>query len=88
MIDIGNEMEPFRRDDDEAFLTDIIGTGTHHNERMLPRTMAANTLTILAMAMITRQNKRLCKMIAQRYIQFVLIYINIRINSICKYNAY
>ena len=25
-------MEPFCRDDDEAFLTDIIGTGTHHNE--------------------------------------------------------
>ena len=25
-------MEPFRRDDDEAFLVDIIGTGTHHNE--------------------------------------------------------
>ena len=29
---IGNEMEPFRRDDDEAFLEDIIGTGTHHYE--------------------------------------------------------
>ena len=25
-------MEPFHRDDDEAFLEDIIGTGTHHNE--------------------------------------------------------
>ena len=25
-------MEPFRRDDDEAFLADIIGTGTHHYE--------------------------------------------------------
>jgi len=25
-------MEPFHRDDDEAFLADIIGTGTHHNE--------------------------------------------------------
>ena len=32
MIHIGIEMEPFRRDDDEAFLADIIGTGTHHNE--------------------------------------------------------
>ena len=32
LIHIGNEMEPFRRDDDEAFLADIIGTGTHHNE--------------------------------------------------------
>ena len=32
LIYIGNEMEPFRRDDDEAFLADIIGTGTHHNE--------------------------------------------------------
>ena len=30
LIHIGNEMEPFRRDDDEAFLADIIGTGTHH----------------------------------------------------------
>ena len=28
----GNEMEPFRRDDDEAFLEDIIGAGTHHYE--------------------------------------------------------
>jgi len=25
-------MESFRRDDDEAFFADIIGTGTHHNE--------------------------------------------------------
>ena len=25
-------MEPFHRDDDEAFLADIIGTGTHHYE--------------------------------------------------------
>ena len=32
LIHIGNEMEPFHRDDDEAFLADIIGTGTHHNE--------------------------------------------------------
>ena len=32
LIHIGNEMEPFRRDDDEAFLADIIGTGTHHYE--------------------------------------------------------
>ena len=30
LIHIGNEMEPFRCDDDEAFLADIIGTGTHH----------------------------------------------------------
>ena len=26
---IGNEMEPFYRDDDEAFLENIIGTGAH-----------------------------------------------------------
>ena len=32
LIHIGIEMEPFRRDDDEVFLADIIGTGTHHNE--------------------------------------------------------
>ena len=32
LIHIGNEMEPFQCDDDEAFLADIIGTGTHHNE--------------------------------------------------------
>ena len=32
LVHIGNEMEPFRRDDDEAFLADIIGTGSHHNE--------------------------------------------------------
>ena len=32
MIHIENEMEPFRRDDVEAFLADIIGTGTYHNE--------------------------------------------------------
>ena len=29
LIHIGNEMEPFRRDDDEAFLENIIGTGAH-----------------------------------------------------------
>ena len=32
LIQIGNEMEPFRRDDGEAFLADIIGTSTHHYE--------------------------------------------------------
>ena len=32
LIHIGNEMELFRRDDDEAFLVDIIGMGTHHYE--------------------------------------------------------
>jgi hypothetical protein len=32
LIHIGNEMEPFRRDDNEAFLADIIGMGTHHYE--------------------------------------------------------
>ena len=32
LIHIGKEMEPFRRDDDETFLADIIGTGTHHYE--------------------------------------------------------
>ena len=32
LIHIGNEMEPFHRDDDEAFLADIIGTGTHDYE--------------------------------------------------------
>ena len=32
LIHIGNEMETFRHDDDEAFLADIIGTGTHHYE--------------------------------------------------------
>ena len=32
LIDIRNEMELFHRDDDEAFLADIIGTGTNHNE--------------------------------------------------------
>ena len=32
LIDIGNEMEPFRRDDDDHFLEDIIGSGTHHQE--------------------------------------------------------
>ena len=32
LIHIRNKIEPFRRDDDEAFLADIIGTGTHHNE--------------------------------------------------------
>ena len=32
LIHIGNEMEPFLRDDDEAFLADIIRTCTHHNE--------------------------------------------------------
>ena len=57
-------------------------------KRMMPRTIAANILTILAMAMITSQKMGLCKMIVLRYIQFVLIYINIRINSVCKYNAY
>ena len=31
LIHIGNEIEPFHRDDDEAFLEDIIGTG-HYEE--------------------------------------------------------
>ena len=32
LIHIGNEKKPFHCDDDEAFLGDIIGTGTHYNE--------------------------------------------------------
>ena len=32
LIHIGNEMEPFRRDDDEAFLADIIGTDYGEDE--------------------------------------------------------
>ena len=32
LIHIGNKMEPFHRDDDEAFLADIIGTSMHQNE--------------------------------------------------------
>ena len=32
LIHIGNEMEPFCRDEDEAFLEDIIGMDTHHYE--------------------------------------------------------
>ena len=32
LIHIGNKMESFHRNDDEAFLADIIGTGTHHYE--------------------------------------------------------
>src|SRR6185437_615682 len=32
LIHIGNEMEPFRRHDDKAFLVDIIGTGAHQYE--------------------------------------------------------
>ena len=32
LIHIGNEMEPFRRDDDDAFLEDINGLGTHNQE--------------------------------------------------------
>ena len=76
LIHIGNEMEPFHRDDDEAFLADIIGTGTHHNEEDAAEDDGSQYLNDTG------------KMIARRYIQFVLIYINIRINSICKYNAY
>ena len=32
LIHLGNEMEPFRRDDDDAFLENIIGTGAHQYE--------------------------------------------------------
>ena len=32
LIHIGNEMEPFRHDDDEAFLENIIVTGAHQYE--------------------------------------------------------
>ena len=32
LIHIGNEMESFRRDEEDAFLEDIIGMGTHHQE--------------------------------------------------------
>ena len=32
LIHLGNEMEPFRRDDDDAFLEDINGLGTHNQE--------------------------------------------------------
>ena len=87
LIHIGNEMEPFRRDDDEAFLVDIIGTGTHHYEEDAAEDDGSQYLNNTGDGDVTRQNKRLCKMIAYRFIQFVLIYVNIRINSVCKYNA-
>ena len=57
LIHVGNEMEPFRRDDDEAFLADIIGTGTHHYEEDAAEDDGSNTLMILALTMITSQNK-------------------------------
>ena len=50
-------MEPFHRDDDEAFLADIIGTDTHHYEEDAAEGDGSQYLNDTAMAMITRQNK-------------------------------
>ena len=88
LIHIGNEMEPFHRDNDEAFLADIIGTGTHHYEEDAAKDDGSQYLNNTGDGDDNQTEQRLCKMIAQRYIQFVLIYINIRINSVCKYNTY
>ena len=76
LIHIGNETEPFRRDDDEAFLADIIGTGTHHNEKDAAEDDGSQYLNDTGDGDDNQTE------------QFMLIYINIRINSICKYNAY
>ena len=82
-------MEPFRRDDDEAFLADIIGTGTHHNEEDAAEDNGSQYVNDTGdgddnqTEQTTVQDDS-----AEVYTIRAYIYINIRINSVCKYNAY
>ena len=82
-------MEPFRRDDDEAFLVEIIGTGTHHNEEDAAEDDGSQYLNDTSdgddnqTEQMTVQDDS-----AEVYTIRAYIYINIRINSVYKYNAY
>ena len=76
LIHIGNEMESFHRDDDEAFLADVIGMAMHHNEEDAVEDDGSQYLNDTGDGDDNQTE------------QFMLIYVNIRINSVCKYNAY
>ena len=81
-------MEPFRRDDDEAFLEDIIGTGTHHYEEDAAEDDGSQYLNDTSDGDDNQPEQTTVQDNSAEVYKFVLIYINIRINSECKYNAY
>ena len=88
LIHIGNEMEPFRRDDDEAFLADIIGMGTRHYEEDAAEDDGSQYLNDTGDGDDNQPEQTTVQDNSAEVYKFVLIYINIHINSECKYNAY
>ena len=89
LIHIGNKMEPLHRDDDEALLADIIGTGTHHYEEDAAEDDGSQYLNDTGdgddnhTEQTTVQDDS-----AEVYTIRAYIYMNIHINFVCKYNAY
>ena len=82
-------MELFRRDDDEAFLEDIIGMGTHHYEEDAAEYDGSQYLNDTGDGDDNQQEEMIVQDdSAELYTIHAYIYINIRINSVCKYNAY
>ena len=81
-------MEPLRRDDDEAFLADIIGTGTHHNEEDAAEDDGIRLNNTGDGDDNQTEQTTVQDDSAEVYTIRAYIYINICINSVCKYNAY
>ena len=89
LIHIGNEMEPFRHEEDEAFLEDIIGTDTHHYEEDAAEYDGGQYLNDTGDGDDNQTEQTIVQDDSvEVYTIRAYIYINIYINSICKYNAY
>ena len=82
-------MEPFHRDDEEAFLADIIGMGTHHNEEDAAEDDGSQYLNDTGDGDDNQPEQTIVQDDSTEvYTICAYIYINIRINFVCKYNAY
>ena len=86
---IGNEMEPFRRDDDEAFLENIIGTGAHQYKEDASEYDGIQYLNDTGDGDDNQPKEAPVQDdSAEVYTIRAYIYLNIHINSVCKYNVY
>ena len=87
LIHIGNKMEPFDRDDDEAFLADIIGTSMHQNEEDAAEDDGSQYLNDTSDG---DDNQTEQTTVQDDSVESYTIraYIYKHINSVCKYNAY
>ena len=77
LFHIGIEMEPFRRDDDEDFLHNIIREGFEHQiQRDDAEYDGCEFLNDTGDGDADQTEKWLCKTLASRYMEFVLIQLH------------